>query len=139
MSVLRDISRSFARLQRRAFVSCDSRSESECLVLLELLGSTNLTIAQLATRLGSDSPWMSRTVERLRKRGLVVRAEDPKNRRRSLVRLTRSGRTSATRLNRELNLQSDRVLSMFTHRERRGVLADLNRLAQFLRTLDEEG
>lgn len=135
ISALREIARSFVRIQRTAFSCIEEQSESECLVLIELLVSDGLSITELATRTASDPPWMSRTVERLRQAGLVERSENPRDRRQNRIRLTRTGATNATRLNQELNRQSERLLRKFSLRERREVLDDLARLAGFLNEL----
>ena len=133
VNALRDVSRLFARLQRNAFSCCKPRSEYECLVLIELLGSNGLPINELASKTGTDAPWMSRTVEKLRGHGFVERLEDPNDRRQVRVRLTKAGTQNAKRLNEALNSQAEEVLSNFPSDQQRLILDALVRLSRALR------
>lgn len=133
MNALREVSRLFARLQRNAFSCCKPRSEYECLVLIELLVSNGKSLNELASKTGTDAPWMSRTVEKLRRHGLVERLEDPDDRRQVHVRLTKTGAQNAKRLNEALNSQAEKVLSNFPRDQQRLILDALERLSSALR------
>jgi len=72
---------------------------SECHVLTELGREAPLTITELADRLALDKSTMSRTVGRLRRRGLVGSVEVA-DKRAKPIRLTPKGRRALTRLDR---------------------------------------
>jgi len=62
------------------------------------LADSPMTIGQLAEALGSGKPAASILVERLVQLGLVERAEDPIDRRRTIARVTARGEELAARL-----------------------------------------
>ena len=62
------------------------------------LADSPMTIGQLAEALGSGKPTASILVERLVQLGLVERAEDPLDRRRTIARVTAQGEELVTRL-----------------------------------------
>ena len=62
------------------------------------LADSPMTIGQLAEALGSGKPAASILVERLVQLGLVERAEDPLDRRRTIARVTAQGEELAARL-----------------------------------------
>lgn len=61
--------------------------------VLRLLRAGNLPTLQLAQRLVSRAPDITRMVDALEKRGLVTRERKPENRRTVLVAITEAGRT----------------------------------------------
>src|SRR5438105_10879285 len=65
---------------------------------LFVLADSPMTIGQLAHALGSGKPAASILVERLVQLGLVERAEDPLDRRRTIARVTAQGEELAARL-----------------------------------------
>lgn len=66
--------------------------------LLALSCAQPVTVSELADWLGIGAPTASHLVDRLVVAGLVERAEDPGDRRRTLVRLTRDGEVLVHRL-----------------------------------------
>lgn len=133
--LLRRVTRRFAQLQRHTFMCCVPASETRCLLLTELLGSGPLSVRDLAERLGSDSPWVSRAVEQLRAQGFVTRTEDQEDRRRVLVKLTAEGAAEARELQAALNRQAERILRRIPEERRDAVVAALEELS---RALDAE-
>lgn len=69
-------------------------------LLSKLEGSEGdaLRVTELAERLGVDSPTVTRKVQQLERLGLVVRADDPEDRRAHRIGLTPSGRKTLRRL-----------------------------------------
>lgn len=66
--------------------------------LFALSDEESATIGHVAYRLGIGLPTASHLVEKLVRGGLVERAEDPKDRRRTLARLTPTGEELVDRL-----------------------------------------
>ena len=110
MHLLRTIARRFAQVQRRTWACCSPATETQCLILTELEQHPGLSIRELASRIGSDPPWVSRVVEDLRAQGWVERHPDPEDRRHVQVRLTDAGAREATQLQEALNLQAEELL-----------------------------
>lgn len=65
--------------------------------LLRRLQSGPMSAGALTELIGSDPPYVSVTLRELESRGLLVRSEDPLDRRRRLVELTDQGREVAAR------------------------------------------
>jgi DNA-binding MarR family transcriptional regulator len=103
-------------------------STSELKALLAVVQQDGLTIGGLAVLLGVSRPEASRVADQLYRRGLITRVEDPADRRRSLLGLTRTGHDVVGAL-----FQGDQSLlaSSLTHLE----TAELQQLVQGLRTL----
>lgn len=136
---LRDLGRvaqSFAQMERTAYASRGPASEVQCRILAELLPSRGMSISTLALRVGSDRPWISQVVERMRVAGLVERDSDPDDRRRVRVRLTATGRRTAADLRIALQEQIERLLARMPAQRRQLVLEALGPLAEALEARD---
>lgn len=110
---------------------CTPASEVQCLILTELYPDQVLAIRELAERLASDAPWVSRAVEELRRLGWVRRDPSPHDRRFVAVTLTEAGREQACRLQDELNRQSQ-ALEGFPPEDQETVLRSLTWFANRL-------
>ncbi|SMC08216.1 DNA-binding transcriptional regulator, MarR family [Sulfobacillus thermosulfidooxidans DSM 9293] len=135
LHILRRIARRFALIQRKTWACCTPASEIQCLILTELDGEDGLSIRELADRLGSDPPWISRVVEELRQRGWISRSQDPRDRRFVRIELTSEGRVEAKRLQEVLNAQAESLLESLSPYDRNQLIATLEWLAN---RLDQE-
>lgn len=75
-------------------------SLTEARILYEIAHGDGLTASQIAERLDLDAGYLSRTLNRLDKRGLVTRKTNAKDGRSSHLRLTAAGRKAFEPLNR---------------------------------------
>lgn len=82
---------------------CAQVTLSQCHVLLEIDAAKRITGSELAQRLGLDISTISRTVDGLVKKGLVIRREHPGDRRAILLQATVAG----SRLSRQINRDAD--------------------------------
>lgn len=96
---LREIEREVARGLKDQ-TTCCGVSLAQCHVILEVGELGNPSIVELADRLKLDASTLSRTVDGLVKAGLLDRAENPRNRRSSLISLTGKGREAHESINR---------------------------------------
>jgi len=87
--------RTHERLVEEAGVQVD---RADVAVLRHVTGTPPPRLGELAERLGVDAPSVTRKVQQLEARGLVVRASDPVDRRAVRVVLTRRGRRVLERL-----------------------------------------
>ncbi len=137
MNLLRDVTRTFARLQRRAFTCCGLASEAQCLTLTALSSGTALPVSELAAHLGTDVPWASRAVEQLHRSGEVERRADPSDRRVTLIHLTPAGERRAQAVQQALNDQAEAILGEIPPEHRNTVLESLRLLQGALRVAEE--
>ncbi len=79
---------------RRAVAEATGMSFLRAKLLTKLLISDR-TVTELAEILASDAPYVSLNVRELEKRELVIRTEDPDDRRRRIIGLTDAGRRLA--------------------------------------------
>ncbi|MGV8875818.1 MAG: MarR family winged helix-turn-helix transcriptional regulator [Rhodococcus sp. (in: high G+C Gram-positive bacteria)] len=79
---------------RRAVAEATGMSFLRAKLLTRLL-TGDRTVSELAEILASDAPYVSLNVRELEKRELVVRTEDPDDRRRRIIGLTEAGRRLA--------------------------------------------
>ncbi|MDA8344599.1 MAG: MarR family winged helix-turn-helix transcriptional regulator [Thermaerobacter sp.] len=130
------MAQAFQRLERTAFSELGPATETQCRILAELLPARGMSISALALRVGSDRPWVSQVVERMRLAGLVEREPDQDDRRRVRVRLTAAGRRSAAQLRIALQEQVQRLLARIPSARRQAVLEALGSLADALEAKD---
>lgn len=79
------------RRHRRATTSAEGISDRDAALLGHLDRVAPLTASQLGRHLGIGLPSLSATVERLVQGGFIDRTRDPRDRRRSALRLTAQG------------------------------------------------
>ena len=89
--------RSFSRiLAQQVEVCCSNVTPAQCHVLLALEESDPLSNAELAGLMQLDASTLSRTVDQLNRKGLVVRRPHPNDRRATLLELSdRGGKVAA--------------------------------------------
>ena len=132
MNILRVITRRFSQIQRRVMACCSPSSEIQCMILTELYHGESPSVHEIADRIGSDDPWVSRMVESLRKDGMLTREPDPDDRRSVKVKLTHKGLLQASRLQETLDGQAEAIMAKVPPDERKVLLASLERLAGVL-------
>jgi len=99
-------------------------------VLFFLANSQNTTVGKLSEALFIGLPAASRLVERLVKEDLVIRAEDPEDRRRTLVRLSPRGEVIAKSIG---SVMHDKMQSLLSELNE----DDLDALLRGLRAIEE--
>ncbi len=135
LHLLREVTRTFARLQREARACCTPRAETQCRILTELASGEAVTVGEIAERIASDAPWVSRTVEQLRQAGWVERSLDPADRRIVRICLTEEGASRARALHQVLDDQAEAVLQHIPPERQGQVLESLQWLASALRAV----
>jgi DNA-binding MarR family transcriptional regulator len=102
---IRDFRRSLRTLEREVELSLASQTEccgvtsAQCHLLLELEARGSSSIGELAEALELDPSTMSRTADSLVRAGLVLRADDPANRRRQMLDLSAAGKKKTDYIN----------------------------------------
>jgi DNA-binding MarR family transcriptional regulator len=79
--------------------SCCGVTPAQCHLLLAVEEAGETSAAELAAELELDASTLSRSVDGLAKAGLLLRKEDPGNRRRQLLSLSAKGRAKAESIN----------------------------------------
>jgi len=134
------ISRSLLREVARLFIQSQSRSEernskmnSQCNLLAELERSGTLAMTELGRRVGREKSWVSRSVDALATRGLVVKEPNPADSRKWLVTLTDEGFQSVNHWNAALDDHAVQLLACLSERDRAAVEKSLLLLLTALR------
>lgn len=78
---------------------CCGVTIAQCHLLLAVEESGEPSVSEIASALELDASTLSRTVDGLVRTGLLERREDPSNRRRQLVSLSREGRAKVDSIN----------------------------------------
>jgi DNA-binding MarR family transcriptional regulator len=103
-------------------------STAQCHLLLEADGHGQGSIGEYADRLDIDQSCLSRTVDNLVKLGYVEREPDPVNRRRQLVKLSKSGQRKADGINKLCDDEYGRVLQRIPVAKRKALCEGLDLL-----------
>jgi DNA-binding MarR family transcriptional regulator len=127
---LRRITSAFTAMQRKAFTAKGPSADTRALILTELLPAAGLSISEIASRIGSDRPWVSQVVEQLRKDGLLERTQNEEDRRRVRVRLTPQGRRLAADLRTALTEEIEQLFAGIPVAQRPAAHAFLRLLAE---------
>ncbi len=106
---------------------------SECHLLMELAALGQATASELGERLILDKSTMSRLVDTLKKRGLLLSTADASDKRRRLLSLSAEGRRGVQKIHRHASRQVDKALDFITPADRQQVVAGLQRYAKALR------
>ena len=112
-------------------------SAAQLFVLQQLGSDAHLSLNELATRTLTDRSSVADVVDRLVTQGLVVRAVDPADRRRALVRITPSGRRMLARVPDAPTTALIVALKKLTAAERRALARSLDRVDPALGAADE--
>jgi len=78
---------------------CCGVTPAQCHLLLAVEEAGEISVGEAASILDLDASTLSRAVDGLVRSGLLVRREDPANRRRQLVSLSAEGRVKADEIN----------------------------------------
>lgn len=105
---------------------------SECHLLTELEFLGQAAASELGERLVLEKSTMSRLVNGLLERAYIQSDQDPADKRRRLLCLTRKGRGGADRINRYSNQQVGGALDFVVEGERETIVAGLSRYAKAL-------
>lgn len=120
LSVTEDIYRAFGRLDV---------TTAQFSVLAVVADNPGCSQAELATALGVERPRMVPLIDRLERRGLVLRVAPARDRRARQIELTRDGRRMLRTLKRRFATHQRRMLGRLGEARAEAVLAMLWRLA----------
>jgi len=118
-SLLRDVTRLYARAQRQTVACCGPHSAARCHVLGELARSGPLRLTELAARLDADKSWTSRTVAAMVEEGLLSCSGTAGDGRVVEVSLTRTGRKRWRRMDAARRRHAEGAFSKLSGEERR--------------------
>jgi DNA-binding MarR family transcriptional regulator/N-acetylglutamate synthase-like GNAT family acetyltransferase len=107
-------------------------SLTEARILFELSVSENGTASDLIARLGLDPGYMSRIVKSFIARRLVTREVDPRDRRRTALRLTRKGEQAFVELDRRSAEATSTLLTRISAARLPNVLKSMSTIEQAL-------
>ena len=100
---------------------------AQCDVILEMESEKRVTLSWLAERLGLDNSTLSRTVDALVEKGVILREPDPEDRRYNVLTLTADGRHRCNEINaigdRSANAMIERIPADFRPSAVRGFSA----------------
>lgn len=99
-------------------------------VLEALLNKGPLTVKQIGKKVLLTSGSMTTAVDRLERRGLVARCDDPKDRRAKIIRLTGAGRELISRAFAEHRDAMERAVEGFNDADRAELMPLLRRLGR---------
>jgi DNA-binding MarR family transcriptional regulator len=131
-SLLREVARMYTRAQRLV-AECNSTTNTQCHLLTELGRSGALPLSELGARVSLEKSWVSRAVEALAARGLVIKESNPADARSWLVTLTDEGVQTVNELNATLDAHAAQLLGCLNERDRAAVERSLSLLLKALR------
>ncbi|KRA14204.1 MAG: MarR family transcriptional regulator [Pseudomonadota bacterium] len=131
-NLLREVARLLARAQS-VVADCNSTANDQCYLLAELGRSGTLAMTELGRRVRREKSWVSRSVEALAARGLVVKEPNPGDSRTCLVRLTDEGLQSVNDCNAALDAHAAQLLACLGERDRAAVERSLLILLKVMR------
>ncbi|MCB0724402.1 MAG: bifunctional helix-turn-helix transcriptional regulator/GNAT family N-acetyltransferase [Ignavibacteriae bacterium] len=107
-------------------------SYTECHILIELDQYGMMTIKELAELLNTDKSIVSKTVNSMMKKGLLKTEKNRTDNRQKPLVLTQKGKSEASRLNYEANVQVTEALSILKEEERDIVLKGIQSYSKAL-------
>ena len=129
--LLRTLIRKLGVLERSEAGCCDM-TLSQCNALIEIGRAGVLSVNQLADKLNLDKSTISRVSDKLVLDGLLLRQEDPNDRRYVVLKLTKQGMQSYTNLEQRMNAYFEQVMAGVDPAERAAMLRGLQTLAAAL-------
>jgi DNA-binding MarR family transcriptional regulator len=132
-ATLREVARLYADAQRHGAACCSGTTRTQCVFITEIGWAGQLTLQELAHRLGFDKSWTSRVVDGLVAAGLFQKTSSPDDRRRVLISLTPHGHQRHAELNAMLNTHAERVMHRIPAAQRAAVHDALELLRAALR------
>jgi DNA-binding MarR family transcriptional regulator len=130
-----DLGSLFGRITRRLYVAEEPLLRAHGLsmwgysVLTHLAKEPGINQLGLATAIGYDKSRLIALLDGLVEDGLVVREQDPADRRNRLVRLTPAGEARLSAVRADIRSMEEELLGEFTAAERRSLISILTRLA----------
>jgi DNA-binding MarR family transcriptional regulator len=119
--------------------SCCGVSLTQCHILLELEEHTTTPVPDLISYIGLDKSTVSRTLDGLVNLGLVLRYDNPKNRRSQLLELSAQGHAAVANINKLCNGKYQLLLKKLTATERKKMLWGIDRMANLLAEETRDG
>jgi DNA-binding MarR family transcriptional regulator len=132
-ATLREVARLYADAQRQGAACCRGTTQTQCMFLTEIGWAGQLTLRELAHRLGFDKSWTSRVVDGLVAAGLLGKTSSPDDRRSVRISLTTAGHQRHAELNAMLNAHAERVMRRIPAEKRAAVHDALELLRAALR------
>jgi len=132
-ATLREVARLYADAQRQGAACCRGTTQTQCIFLTEIGWAGQLTLRELAHRLGFDKSWTSRVVDGLVAAGLLHKTPSPDDRRSVRISLTTAGHQRHAELNAMLNAHAERVMHRIPAEKRAAVYDALALLRAALR------
>lgn len=114
----------------RSQICCFGLSVSQCYALMTIREQGTLSMRELAAKLYLTISTMTRIVDQLVKKRLVLRRTDPKDRRMVLVEATEEGKEVLNQINEAMLLTQKAILSKLSPQEREVVIKALMELSQ---------
>jgi DNA-binding MarR family transcriptional regulator len=124
-------------LSARADVSCCGMTVAQAACLEALAAAGPLRLGDLGCRLGIAPSTVSRNLERLESRGLVIRGADADDARAARVRLTEEGKGAAREIERQSECFAVSILERLAPDRRRAVLDSIVELSAAVRQATE--
>jgi DNA-binding MarR family transcriptional regulator len=130
-----DLGSLFGRIARRLIAAEEPLLDDHGLsmwgygVLSQLAQEPAANQLALATAIGYDKSRLIALLDEIERDGLVVREQDPADRRNRRVRLTPAGRARLAAAQADIRAMEDDLLSELTGTERRSLISMLSRLA----------
>ena len=129
--LLRTLIRRLGLLERSEAVCCEM-TLSQCNALVEIGRAGELSVNQLADRLGLDKSTVSRVSDKLVLDGLLLRQEDPNDRRYAVLTLTERGTQTYTSLEDRMTDYFEEVMASVDPADRAALLKGLQTLTTAL-------
>jgi DNA-binding MarR family transcriptional regulator len=104
---------------------CCGVTPAQCHLLLAVEDSGKTSVAELSAELELDSSTLSRAVDGLVKAGMLLREEDPENRRRQIVSLSAAGKAKAKSINSICDRYYEGLLGTLPAKDSKAVVAAL--------------
>lgn len=111
-------------------------TEAQCHALLEINLYENMTVNQLANKLSLDKSTVSRTIEKLYKKGLIDRITNKNNRRTVMLKTTINGEQVVKTINDENNLYFKEVFSNLGKEEINQFLTTFSKITQNMNNIN---
>ena len=131
--LLRTLIRKLGILERSEALCCDM-TLSQCTAMIEIGRAGFLSVNQLAERLDLDKSTVSRSSDRLVVEGLLLREEDPADRRYVVLKLSDKGKQSYSNLEQRMASYFENVIAEIDPHEREQVLKSLQLLSSALKS-----
>ncbi len=96
---------------------CCGISFNECHILLEMAGNKGVQMTDLSKTLVMDKSIISRSVEQMVKKKLILRKEDSEDRRKKIIVLTECGDKKAEKINTFMNEKYGTLFNKMTNDE----------------------